>query len=639
MKMLRQTFVWLVALGLAACSGGGGSEGAPPFGGGPGTTPPTSSATAVDVIASAVQIGSGGDQVTISAIVKGSGNVALADAPVTFSTDSGTLTAASTVADKAGVATATLAAGANKSNRNITVTATSGGASGVIVIPVVGTVLTYAGVTTVTLSNTATVGVKAVDSKGAVIAGLVVTASSSLANGLSANSVTTDSQGTATLTYTATNAGSDKLKFDAAGATVTATIQISAEAFSFISPAPGKKIPVGTTSPLTLQYLSNGAPVANATILFAVTAGNITPSGVTGANGQVTVSVTSTTASPATVQATFTNSGTGASAQATLPIEFVAQAPFKLVLQVAPTAVGPNPGGATAQQARVLATVTDVSGNPASGIGVNFNRVSDPSGGNLSLASATTDSSGQASVQFIAGPNTTASNGVVLRATVATDSAVFGDATMTVSQSALFIALGTGNVISNIDPQTYKKDWVVYVTDANGVAVPNITLTIKVLPLRYGKGELTFVAPRWRYQTNAVFCANEDNGGGNSANAYNGVLDPGEDFNLNGALEPGNVISVTTSTQLTAASSGTLTTDATGRGTVSLIYAESYVPWVEVKLRAEAVVTGTESFKEAVFTVGGASEDFTSATNPPAGAISPFGYGATSGVPSCSEKD
>lgn len=630
MKMLRHTFVWLVSLGLAACSGGGGSEGTSSFGGG-GTTPTASAATAVDVIASAVQIGSGGDQVTISAIVKGSGNVALADAPITFSTDSGTLTSASTVADKTGVATATLAAGANKSNRNITVTATSGGASGKIVIPVVGTVLTYAGVTTVTLSKTAIVGVKAVDSKGAVISGLTVSASSSLNNGLSATSITTDSQGTATLTYTANSAGSDNLKFDAAGATVTGVIQISAEAFTFISPDAGKKIPVGTSSPVTLQYLSNGAPVANATILFAITKGSVTSSGVTGSNGQVTVSVSSLTAGPATVQATFTNAGAGSSAQATLPVEFAAGIPAKLVLQTTPTAVGPNPGGATAQQARILATVTDAAGNPVGGIAVNFNST-DPSGGRLSLASATTDNSGQASVQFIAGPNTTASNGVVLTATVATDSTVTGRASLTVNQSALFIALGTGNVITNLDPQTYKKDWTVYVTDANGVAVPNITLTIKVLPTLYRKGRLLFGTSSWGYAPDVVTCANEDTN-------YNGALDAGEDFNGSGVLEPGNVISVTTSNSTATGSTGVLTTDSTGRGTISLIYAESYAPWVQVKLRAEAVVSGTESFKEATFFVGGSSEDFSSATTPPAGLFSPFGYGATSGVPSCSEKD
>ena len=642
MKMLRHTLVWLVSLGLAACSGGGGNEGDSPFGGGGGggggNTPPVSAATAVDVIASAVQIGSGGDQVTISAIVKGSGNVALADAPVTFSTDSGTLTSVAAKADASGVATAILAAGSNKSNRNITVTATSGGARGQIVIPVVGTVLTYAGVTTVTLGNTASVGIKAVDSKGAVIAGLPVVVSSSLNNGLSAGSITTDSQGTATLTYTATNAGSDNLRFDAAGATVTSAIQISAEAFSFISPTAGTRIPVGTTSQVTLQYLSSGAPVANATILFAITAGSVTPSGVTGSNGQVTVSVTSTTASPATVQATFTNTGTGASAQATLPIQFVAGTPARLVLQTTPTAVGPNPGGATAQQARILATVTDAAGNPVSGIAVNFNRSADPSGGNLSLASATTDSSGQASVQFIAGPNTTASNGVVLDATVATNSTVTGRAFLTVNQSALFIALGTGNVISNIDPQTYKKDWTVYVTDANGVAVPNITLTIKALPKQYRKGRLVF-GTSWGYANDVVTCMNEDIN-------YNGVLDgtpgvpgAGEDSNGSFSLEPGNVISVTTSSSTATGSTGVLTTDATGRGTISLIYAESYAPWVQIALRAEAIVSGTESFKEAVFFVVGSSEDFSSQTNPPAGVVSPFGSGPLGGSPSCSTPD
>ena len=118
-------------------------------------------------------------------------------------------------------------------------------------------------------------------------------------------------------------------------------------------------------------------------------------------------------------------------------------------------------------------------------------------------------------------------------------------------------------------------------------------------------------------------CGNEDIN-------YNGVLDAGEDSNGSLVLEPGNVISVTTSTQATAASTGILVTDASGRGTVSLIYAESYSPWVEVKLRAEAVVSGTESFKEAIFVVPGATEDFSNATNAPAGLISPFGEGSCS---------
>ena len=88
-----------------------------------------------------------------------------------------------------------------------------------------------------------------------------------------------------------------------------------------------------------------------------------------------------------------------------------------------------------------------------------------------------------------------------------------GNATLTVNQSALFIALGTGNTISNLDDQTYKKDWVVYVTDANGVAVPNINLTIKVLPVAYRKGRAESSWRRLEVKVAIVAtvqCANED---------------------------------------------------------------------------------------------------------------------------------
>ena len=44
---------------------------------------------------------------------------------------------------------------------------------------------------------------------------------------------------------------------------------------------------------------------------------------------------------------------------------------------------------------------------------------------------------------------------------MASNAVVTGTATLTVNQTALFIALGTGNVIQNLDTQTYKKDWVV----------------------------------------------------------------------------------------------------------------------------------------------------------------------------------
>jgi len=602
MKILKWVGVVASALALVACGGGGGDAGTSPF---VPEDPTDSGATSIEVLASSVQVGSGGDEVTITAIVKGAGNVSLDEAPVTFSTNSGTLTSASTETDAAGVATAQLSPGADKSNRTITITVTSGAISGSIDVAVVGTTLTYSGNTTVTLGDETSATVQATDSKGAVISGLEVTVASSLDNGLSATSITTNSLGVATVDYTATNSGTDELSFSGGGANTEAEIQISGEDFTFVSPAANTTITVGDDRNLTVRYLSGGLPQAGRTVSFAATAGTLSQtSAVTNASGEATVSISAATASPATVQASLV----GVTAQATLPIRFVAETPDTLVLQVSPTAIGPNPAGATAQQARVLATVTDANGNPVQGATVNFNRTADPSGGDLSQASQTTDSAGQASVQFIAGPTTTASNGVQIRATVASDPTVFGDATLTVNQSALFIALGTGNVITNIDEQTYQKDWVVYVTDSNGIAVPGIDLTIKVLPSEYGKGNLTFISG-WTYANNVNFCPNEDVN-------FNGVLDAGEDTNNSGTLEPGNVISVTP---------GTVETDENGRATISLIYAESYAPWVEVTLRAEAVVSGTESSKEALFIVVGEAGDFSSEDNPPAGVESPFG--------------
>ena len=627
MKSLKWALAAMTVSMVVACGGGGGSAGTSPFNSAQCPAAPasaasgassscTSAATSVDVLANSVQVGSGGDTVTVSATIKGAGNVGLISVPVTFSTNTGTLTQASTLTDSTGTAKATFSAGSDRSNRTATVTVTSGAAAGTISLDIVGTTLSYSGVTTVPLATNATLSVKVVDSKGTAISGLPITVTSSLGNGLSATSITTDSLGTAAVVYTATNAGTDTLMFAGGGASVSPTLQISAAQFTFVTPAAGTQIPVSTPQVVTVQYLSGGAPQAGKTINFAATAGVLAPiSAITNGAGQASVSISSATASPAVIQASVS----GAPVQVTVPVTFVAQTPSKLVLQVSPTAIGPNPGGATAQQATLLATVTDANGNPVSNATVTFNRLADPSGGNLSQASAVTDTSGQATVQYIAGGLTTANNGVQLRASVLGAPLVFGDAQLTVNQSALFIALGTGNVIGNLDEQTYKKDWVAYVTDANGVAVPNINLTIKVLPLEYRKGHLEFQGGQWDYFVPTLFtCANED------AN-YNGILDPGEDFDNSGNLQPGNVIAVTTATTTSPSATGIAKTDATGRATLSLLYAESYAPWVKVKLIVQATVTGTESSTEARFYVKGSAPDFTQFNVPPAGQISPFG--------------
>ena len=645
MNSLKSIATALLVSFLVACGGGGGDPGTSPFGSGSSNSPcavPSSAsaasgdgasstciaatATSVDVLTSATTVNSGGDTVTITAVVKGAGNVGLGGASVGFSADSGNLTSVARTTDASGTATAVFTTGSDRSNRTVTVTVTAGPASGRVLLDVIGTKITFNGATTIPLGGTSAFPVTVVDARGNPISGLSLAVTSGLNNGLSATTVTTNALGVATLNYTATNAGADSIKFVGGGASATSMIQVSAASFAFESPAASTQINVATSSAVTVRYLVGGAPQVGKTINFSTTAGTLSANNaVTDATGRATVNISSATASPAVVQATVQ----GVAVQATVPVVFVATVPSLIIVQASPTALAPNAAGSVTQQAQVLATVRDAAGNPVSGALVSFNRVVDPSGGSLSQPSQTTDLNGQATVQYISGANATASNGVQIRAqvvgsTVTTCAAAAAgcnhDAALTVNQSALFIALGTGNEISNLDPQTYKKDYTVYVTDSNGVPVPNVNLTIKALPTLYRKGTLVYDATRggWVYAAGVVTCVNED------AN-YNGVLDAGEDLNGDGRLQPGNVISVTTAVSATPGSSGIARTDASGRATITLLYAESYVPWVQIRLVAQAIVSGTESSTDTVFFPPGVSSDFTSPTNPPAGTTSPFG--------------
>lgn len=564
-------------------------------------------ATTIEVLTSTPTAGTGGDAVQIRAFVKDSNNNALAAAPVSFTATTGTLSGASTATDATGVATASFSAGADKSNRTAVITVTSGAITQTLSLPIEGTRLSISGPSSMILGNSATFDVVINDSKGNPVPGVTVTASSSIGNVVTpVGSAVSTSTGQVRFNYTAGNSGADNLQFSGAGVVqrLTPALAVSGEDFSFVSPAPSSTVNVGVSTPLQVRLRSGGAPVAGRTILFATTGGTLSAtSAATAADGVATVNLTSASAGPVTVQATVQ----GSSTSTTLPLLVVATVPANLVLQVSPTAIPPNPVGSSANQAQVFARVTDASGNPVQGRTVNFTRVSDPSGGNLLQASATTDASGQATVAYRSGSESTSDGGVVLSGTVA-DTAISGTARLTVNQTALFIALGTGNEIQNLDPQTYKKDWVAYVTDSNGIPLNGITLTNRAIPLFFYLGELGFDGAVWRWRGTIHVCRNEDRN-------LNGVLDPGEDDNGDGRLWPGNVIAVTPGSMQTAV----------GRATLSLIYAESYAPWVEMELRTSATVSGTESSTRVSFIVTGSAPDFSNENVAPAGRVSPFG--------------
>jgi hypothetical protein len=611
--MIRILKTWagvLLTAALVACGGGGGSPGATggSTGGGGGTTTAPQPAS-VELFASAPQLSSAtNSSLTFTVVVKDANNQAIPSRTVTFSASSGNLigslpTPATGPAGEA-ITGVGLTPGADPTVRDITVTATAGGITSSIVIPVVGTSVSVTGDPSIILGGTTTFTAKAVDSAGNPVGGRTMTVTSALGNGLSASTLTTDVQGNATFVYTATRAGQDTLTVSGLGTTARTLVSISADDFGFQTPAPNATVAIGASQTVSVRYLTGGAPAVGRSVTFSTTRGTITPvTATTDASGVATATVSSTTSGPASIVAQSGN------AQTTLPITFVATTPATVVLQANPGAVLPNTNGGTLNQATLQATVRDAAGNPVAGRVVNFTAVADGSNGTISPGSGTTNSAGQVSVQFIPGPLTTANDGVIIRASVQ-GTAVTATGTLTVSGQALFISIAAGNVVSNVDVTTYQKQFSVYVTDANGAPAANRVVNLSVLPDQYGKGTLAFFDPPkvWGYAT-VVFCPNEDTN-------RNGILDSGEDANGDGRLQPGLPVIVTPAS---------VTTGSNGFATFFLQYGENYVPWVSALITARTSVGGTESVKTFAFPLEGVAGDFNQEAVAPAGVVSPFG--------------
>lgn len=604
-QMMRTLVGVALTATIAACGGGGGSAGITP-----GVTPGLATPASVEIFASAPQMSSStSSSVTFTVVVKDSANQAIPNQTVTFSASSGNLSGAlpspKTGANGEAITGVSLSVGADQSNRTIVVTASAKGASQSISIPVSGTTISLVGDSSVLVGSAGTFTARAQDQAGQPIRNATLTVTSALGNAISPNTVVTDSQGAATFSYSGAASGVDTLTLTGLGATAVTTVSVSGEDFRIEAPTSNATLGVGASQAISARITSNGVPVAGRTVNFSSTRGVVSgASATTDANGRASASVSSATAGPATIVA---QSG---SSQTSVNVTFAATVPASLVLQANPGALPPNTNGSRANQSTIQAVVRDSAGNPVSGVVVNFSAITDGSNGAISPASGTTNANGSVSVQFTPGALPTANNGVLIRATVQ-GTAVSGDAMLTVSGQALFISIGSGNVISNLNNTTYEKEFSVLVTDVNGAPVGSKVVNLSVQPNSYGKGTLTFnaVAGAWGYSAGVTFCANEDTN-------RNGVLDTGEDFNGNGRLTPGLPVVVSPSS---------ITTGADGFGTFKLQFGENFVPWLTTTITARASVSGTESVQTQAYALEGVSSDFVSETNPPQGTSSPFG--------------
>lgn len=608
MQKIYRFIALMLTTALVACGGGGGSAG----GDSTGSKTPAVNIASIEVLASAAELRSADSLgIKITAVVKDTANKALTNQAVAFKASSGTLSEAGAATGTDGKATAMLTAGADRSNRSITVTVTSGGVSGNIVVPVTGTTLSITGTTSLIKGGSASYSVSLKDSSSNPIEGVTVSVTSTLGNALSPASSKTDSTGTANFAYAATNSGSDSLVFSAAGASQTLAVSVSSQDFTFSTPATGAEIAVNQSQTVTVRLLSGGVGVAGKNIYFGTTRGLVTPALVTtDAAGNASVVISSASAGRATISAQIEGGTT-----ATLPLSFVASIPSTLVLQASGAALPPNEGASVANQVELRAMVRDAAGNPVKGRTVFFTAVQDLSGGTIKTGSAVTDANGLAKDAFVAGAVSTAANGVVIRATVA-NTAVMHETRLTVSKQALFIAIASNNTLEKL-ATTYRKTFSVQVNDANGAPVADQNITLSYWAPKYMKGTMVFALTAlgtgsWKIDESTVNeCQNEDVN-------RNGILDSGEDQNSDARLNPGLPAVI---------APASVTTSSTGFAEFTVTYGQQYALWFEMDLTARAMVAGTESSGSYLLTAPVLAADVTDRAIAPAGRVSPFGTG------------
>jgi hypothetical protein len=625
----------------------------------------------VTFVANKTELLSGGDSVDLTAlVVSASGNVQ-EKIPVKFSfvtSETGAVLKNADLSSNAeGKAKVTLeltnANGANLSNHTIQVRAAIGSGSDyaeeLVNLNVVGTQveLTTAN-SSVKIGATPTITAVLKSGKGQAIANQTVTFTSSEIKDQSTGqflnvTATTNSLGKVTLPFKDASGNNKAVlvvdKSDNGKATIKAaglgtdsslSFDVSERNFDLVFSKNGVAsteidIRDGGDIELTLRDDTGAVLPDSVPVTVTTTLGKILPPTVlTKAAGgsanerKAKIRLTSDFPGTANVKASLTDSS-GKQIEANGTVAFVSKIADKLAVQAVTPILAPN------AQTNIIAKVRDVNDNPVKGVSVKF-ELENPLGGSLNSSLATTNDKGEAIVTFSAGSNDTGTEKIKVLATVPSEYTGFSGErnqtlNLTVGGEAVFIAIATGNVISEVTSTTYAVPHQVMVTDATGAPIANKEIKLSVWPVNYYKGFYAFSDTKvWVPQTTAE-CSNEDanqNGQMDSweNNKMGNALQPLDypkgievdvEDNGDGKLWPGNPVTLSTST---------VTTGANGIAYFDVLYGQSYASWLRVKLSAKAQVSGTESQADRIFRLSASSDDLTDEKNtPPGGILSAYG--------------
>jgi hypothetical protein len=652
----------LLATVMAACGGGGGSPGTTPGGVNPGGGP-----TAVPTITMQLVSSTGVATTTVGslspvfakALVHDASGAAVAGAVVTFTSADGMArfipTSGTALTDASGLATVqvlpatTSAAGAGVVNAAVTVGGKAATPAAVAFQVPQGADPATAKVANFVLlldrstlpnsgTTTAKLSVLAVDSNNNVAPGAAVTVSTDANSIFTPGASVTDAQGLYTGQIGVGGDKSDRqvvASVTVNGITKQTSLRVIGSKLLLQAvpptPAPGQSVAVT----MTLQdAVAN--PIPGATLTLGGTIPALQNRTVTtDLSGSATVSfVAPATAGSYTISAT----GSGVSSAdyqlqvftstVTVAVIPVGAAPS---LSASPNVLTVNAPNTNTSKSTLRFLFLDASNRPIPNVRVRFDDVTSGLprvGASISSGTTTlyTDASGTVSAQYIAGQNSSPTNGVTVNACYsATDFASTNDcpakisATLTVAGQALAVSIGDDNLMQK-GTGTYIKRFAVTVADSAGRAVANAPVDISVDLTHFGKGFAkdtgggltdipnppsdplaaspldrtvtpTLIGPIFR-----VWCPNEDVD-------RNGNFDPGIDFNTGSVDSNGQpTLEPRKSDLIVSYDDPTVTaTNSSGILIIKVEYSQRFATWLAYKVRVTANVSGSEGMAERLF--------------------------------------
>jgi hypothetical protein len=628
---------------------------------------------------------SGTQTVTATATALDGKRNVLQGADVSLSVNSNAIIAPSGSSTNAsGVVTGAIGIGNDRSNRVITVMATSGG----LVRTAQLQVATQAGVGTAAdlslvlsasrLANggtaTITATATAVDSNRNALTGIPVTFKVDNSAVLVVPSTTTGAQGQLAATV---GIGADRsnrvVTVTASSGSLTRSASFvveGAELRASLSP----RVNAGTVGNQIEYSLVDGNSLPMAGQSISVTApGLASASGTTDSNGKYTYTYN---APSSTV--TITAAAAGASRVSTVEvgsglIDPAPSVPQSATVAPSPSVISVNSVVSNSNQVELRALFYGANNQPIPRVRVRFDldgnaNNSDGAIGWLGGTYAYSDAGGVARATFTPGMRASPTNGVTVRICYDVNdfdinSACPADrqarATLTVVQEALSVNIRTNELLKeSASKLTYIKEFVVMVVDAAGQPKADIVITPSVDLPAYYKGEWSWAGDRWALNTNRSLadtenyqwnsatrqwvrgptttqpsCPQEDanrNGVRESTAFVSGAEPPAlafreEDLNWNGDLDARK-------SDVAIKMVGSAKTDANGLAIVQIEYGKSLATWVDFVITVTASgISGTEARARFIGTRYGignlpylASDAATEAVAP-AWRVSPYG--------------